>query len=107
LATQDKHLEFAERKGCSCARSRNGMHVLQTKMPADFCLSGYFCDCTPAVSHLKQAESLAALLAFPNPYCLSKWLAERLVAQRCASGLPAVLVRPAIIGAVAAAPYPG
>ena len=57
--------------------------------------------------HIGQAEALAAALAFPNPYCLSKWLAERLVAERCAAGLPAVLVRPAIIGAVAAAPYPG
>lgn len=56
---------------------------------------------------LFQASALAASTQFPNPYCLSKWLAERLVADRCAAGLPAAAVRPSIIGAVAGTPYPG
>ena len=54
-----------------------------------------------------QAEAYTARLPFPNSYCLTKWLAERLLAERHEPGFPVVIVRPAITGAVAGPPYPG
>ena len=44
----------------------------------------------------------------PNPYTLTKHMAESLVASMHASGaLPAAIVRPSIIGGIATAPVPG
>lgn len=54
-----------------------------------------------------QAEAFVGRLAFPNTYCLTKWLAEQLVSERHSARFPVVILRPAIIGAVAGAPYPG
>ena len=44
---------------------------------------------------------------FPNTYCLSKTLAERMVLQHHSRGLPVAVVRPSIIGGLMGEPYPG
>ena len=54
-----------------------------------------------------QADAFVDRLAFSNSYCLTKCLAEQMLAERHGDAFPLALVRPAIIGAVAGSPYPG
>ena len=59
-----------------------------------------------------EAEALAAkyieLWGFKNTYALGKHLAEKAVVAHAAKhDLPLVIVRPSLVSAVAAEPYPG
>jgi len=56
----------------------------------------------------KKADAIVKTLGFPNPYTLSKHLAEDLVAELHTQGrLNACIVRPSIVGANAGGPAPG
>ena len=56
----------------------------------------------------KKADASVKTLGFPNPYTLSKHLAEDLVAELHTQGrLNACIVRPSIVGANAGGPAPG
>ena len=56
----------------------------------------------------KKADVIVNALGFPNPYTLSKHLAEDLVAELHTQGrLNACIVRPSIVGANAGGPAPG
>lgn len=69
--------------------------------------SSQFCERTANHCLWAQAEAFVGQLAFPNSYCVTKWLAEQLMAERHSLSFPVVILRPAIIGAAAGAPYPG
>ena len=56
---------------------------------------------------LLQATDLLRDWRFPNTYCLSKSLAERMVLQHHSRSLPVAVVRPSIIGGLMGAPNPG
>ncbi|KAK9815436.1 hypothetical protein WJX72_003651 [[Myrmecia] bisecta] len=54
-----------------------------------------------------QAQRLLRHTGFPNAYCLTKHMAEALLAERHLKPCPVAIVRPSIIGSVALRPLPG